>query len=400
MAKYSYAARDMNGAIVNGIMNAIDERDVRARLRQRGFYATSIGAVRERRLFGRRRKIKVDEIAIFAEQLAVMIDAGLHLVKCLTTLAAQAKSEELKNVIDDVRTSVENGVSLADSLGRHPKVFSPMFVSLVRTGEIGGVLDKALRQIAEHLDKELQTKQRIKSALIYPKIVTVVCFVTAIFMLSFVVPRFSSVYDRLGLELPLPTIILVSLSRFVLSFWWTIPGAVIASIVAYKKFSASDFGRETLDRLKLHVPVFGDLNRKVSVSRFVRALGALDTSGVPIMQSLEMAGEIVENVVMTRIIDSISINVRAGGNLEEPIAASKMFPDMVVQMLAVGEEAGKLGESLEKSANYLERELDTTVTRLIARIEPTLTILMAAMVGLFALAIYLPMFDIVKMISR
>ena len=400
MAKYSYAARDMNGAIVNGIMNAVDERDVRVRLRQRGFYATFVGVVQERRLFRRRKKIKVDEIAIFAEQLAVMIDAGLHLVKCLVTLAAQAKSAEMKRVIDDVRASVENGASLAESMARHPEAFSPIFVSLVKTGEIGGVLDKVLRQIADHLDKESQTKQQVKSALIYPKIVTVVCFITAIFMLSFVVPRFSAVYDRLGLELPLPTVILVKLSEFVLGFWWTIPGAVIVMVVAYRKFRASTFGREALDRFKLHVPVFGDLNRKASVCKFVRVLGALDISGVPIMQSLEMAGEIVENVVMTRIIDNISTNVRAGGNLEEPIAASNMFPHMVVQMLAVGEEAGRLGESLEKSASYLERELETVVKRLIARIEPTLTILMAGMVGLFAMAIYLPMFDIVKMISR
>ena len=400
MAKYSYAARNIDGSLINGIMDALDERDVRTRLRQRGFYATSIGTAYKQRLFRYRKKIKTEEIAIFAEQLAVMIDAGLHLVKCLTTLAEQAKSEELSRVINDVRERVEGGATLADSLARHPKAFSPVFVSLVRTGEVGGVLDKVLRQIADYLDKEFQTKQKIKSALVYPKIVIVVCFATAVFMLSFVVPRFSVVYERLGLSLPLPTTILVKLSEFILNFWWTIPGVIIVIIFAYKKFRSTDTGREILDKLKLRLPVFGDLNRKGAVSRFVRVLGALDTSGVPIMRSLEMASEIVDNVIMRRVVDSVSANVRAGGNLEEPIAASRMFPSMVVQMLAVGEQAGKLGESLEKSADYLERELDTTAKRLIARIEPALTILMAMIVGLFAVAIYLPMFDIVKLMNR
>ncbi len=390
----------MDGALVNGMMDATDERDVRDRLRQRGFYATSIKAAKEWQRVKYRGRIKREEISMFAEQLAVMIDAGLHLVKCLAILAEQSKNERLRQVIDEVRRHVENGSSLADALSRHPKVFSQVFISLVKTGELGGVLDKVLRQLADYLDKEYQTKQKVKSALVYPKIVVVVCFAVAVFMLSFVVPRFSAAYDRLGLQLPLPTIILIKTSEFILSFWWAIPVVIIAMSLAYKRFSASSVGREVLDRFKLHIPMFGDLNRKASVSKFVRVLGALDTSGVPIMQSLEMAGQIVENTVMRRVIDSVSANVKAGGNLEEPISASKMFPLMVVQMLATGEQTGKLGESLEKSADYLERELDTTVKRLIARIEPTLTILMAAMVGLFALAIYLPMFDIVKLISR
>ena len=228
----------------------------------------------------------------------------------------------------------------------------------------------------------------------------VVCLATAVFMLSFVVPRFSNAYDKLGLQLPLPTIILIKMSEFILDFWWAMPIPIITTAIAYKRFSVSKSGREMLDKIKLHIPAFGDLNRKICVARFVRVLGALDMSGVPIMQSLEMAGQIVENVVMSRIIDGIRTNVKAGGNLEEPISASKMFPTMVVQMLAAGEQAGKLGESLEKSADYLERELDATIKRLIAKVEPALTILMAAIVGLFAVAIYLPMFDIVKMINR
>lgn len=400
MSRYSYAARDMDGALVNGVMDASDERDVRTRLRQRGFYATSIKIAQEWHRLKRGGKIKSEEIAIFAEQLSVMIDAGLHLVKCLTTLSEQSRNERFGQVIESIRRDVENGTSLGDALAKHPKVFSCLFVSLVQAGEMGGILDKVLRQLADYLDKEQQTKQKIKVALAYPKIVVVVCLATAVFMLSFVVPRFSNAYDKLGLQLPLPTLILIKMSDFIMDFWWVIPIPIIAAAIAYKRFSASKSGREILDKIKLHIPAFGDLNRKISVARFVRVLGALDMSGVPIMQSLEMAGQIVENVVMSRVIEGIRTNVKAGGNLEEPISASKMFPNMVVQMLAAGEQAGKLGESLEKSADYLERELDATIKHLIAKVEPTLTILMAAIVGLFAVAIYLPMFDIVKVINR
>jgi type IV pilus assembly protein PilC len=400
MSRYNYVARDMDGAVVNGIMDADDERDVRSRLRKRGFYATSITAVREWHLWQKRgSKIKTDEIAVLAEQLAVMIDAGLPLVRCLAALAQQNKNERLRKVIDDIRQNVENGASLAGSLTKHPKVFPNLFVSLARAGEVGGVLDKVLRQLANYLDKEQQTKQKIRSALAYPKIVAALCLLTAIFMLSFIVPRFAALYDRLGLKLPLPTVLLIEASEFVLRFWWAILGGVAAVVLAYKKLSASSAGREVLDRVKLHLPVFGDVNRKAAVSRFVRVLGSLDTSGVPIMQSLEVAGQIVDNVVIDRIINRMRTNVRAGGNLEEPLSANNVFPPMVVQMIAMGEETGKLAESLEKSADYLERELDATVKRLITVLEPALTIIIAAMVGLFALAIYLPMFDVIKGIS-
>lgn len=400
MPRYSYAARDIDGIPINGIIEAIDRHDVRERLRRRGFYVTSIKDAHERQWHKYTSKIKTEEIAAFAEQLAVMLDAGLHLTKCLTTLAEQNRNTEFKRIIEEVRRDIESGASLTDSIAKHPKVFSRVFISLIRTGEVGGVLDKVLRQIADYLDKEQQTRQQIKSALIYPKIVIVVCLATAVFMLSFVVPRFSAVYTRLGLSLPLPTIILVNSSKFLLGYWWVFPGAIIAILILYKKFSISSFGREIIDRIKLYAPVFGDLNRKVSVSQFVRVLGTLDSSGIPIMQSLEIASQIVENVVISRIVNGICANVKAGGNLEEPISASKLFPAIAIQMISAGEQSGRLAESLVKCANYLEREVDATAKRLIARIEPSLTIIMAGIVGLFAVAIYLPMFDIVKMLGR
>jgi type IV pilus assembly protein PilC len=389
----------MNGTVVNGLMEAGDKRDVRSRLRRQDFYATSIAVIREARPSRFRKKIKREEIAVLAEQLAVMIDAGLPLVRCLATLAQQNKSESLRQIIDEIRQDVENGTSLADSLAKHPKVFPTLFISLVRAGEIGGVLDGVLRQLADYLDKEQQTRQMVKSALVYPRIVAVLCVLTAIFMVSFVVPRFAMLYERLGIMLPLPTIILIEISNFIVKFWWAMLVGVVGVTLAYMRFRSSRVGRDMLDRVKLHLPIFGDLNRKAAVSRFVRVLGALDASGVPILQSLEVAEPIVDNTVISRIIGDMRANVSSGGDLTTPLLVSRIFPPMVVQMISMGEEAGKLGEALGKSADYLERQLDTIVKRLIARLEPILTIIVAAVVGLFALAIYLPLFDIIKGMS-
>lgn len=396
MSRYDYVARDLNGAIINGIMEADDDRDVRGRLKQRGFYATSITAVRERRSLGQRRKIRSEEIAVLAEQLAVMIDSGLPLPRCLTALARQNKSERLKQIIDELRQDIENGAAFADSLAKHPEAFSDLFVGLVRSGEVGGVLGKVLHQLSNYLDKEQQTKQAVKSAFVYPKIAITLCIATAIFVSSFVIPRFAAVYDQLGLDLPIPTLILIASSNLILNFWWAMLIGAGALVFAYKKFSVSRVGREVLDRVKLRLPVFGDLNRKAIVARFVRVFGALNLSGVPIMQSLEVIDQVVNNVVIQKIIDDMSANVRAGGRIGQSLANNDIFPPMVVQMIEMGEETGRLGESLEISAGYLERELDTTIKRLVVKLEPALTIAVAAVVGLIAMGIYLPMFDIIK----
>ena len=396
MSRYDYVARDLNGAIINGIMEADDDRDVRSRLKQRGFYATSITDVREQRSLNQRRKIRSEEIAVLAEQLAVMIDSGLPLPRCLTALARQNKSERLRQIIDELRQDIENGAAFADSLAKHPKVFSDLFVGLVRSGEVGGVLGKVLHQLSNYLDKEQQTKQAVKAAFVYPKIAITLCIATAIFVSSFVIPRFAAVYDQLGLNLPIPTLILIATSNLILNFWWAMLIGAGALVFAYRKFSVSRVGREILDRVKLRLPVFGDLNRKAIVARFVRVFGALNLSGVPIMQSLEVVDQAVNNVVIQNIIDDMSANIRAGGRIGQSLANNAIFPPMVVQMIEMGEETGRLGESLEISAGYLERELDTTIKRLIAKLEPALTIAVAAVVGLIAMGIYLPIFDIVK----
>jgi type IV pilus assembly protein PilC len=400
MSRYSYTARNTSGAVIRGVIEAEDKRDVRSRLRQRNLYATSIDTVNRRRLSRRRGKVNRDEIGIFAEQLAVMIDAGTPLVRSLATLTPQYKSELLRRTINETRQDVENGTSFAESLAKHPYIFPKLFVSLVRAGELGGVLDKVLRQLADYMDKERQTKQMVKSALVYPKIVFTLCILLSVFMLVFIVPRFAMLYEKLGLQLPLPTVIIMSSSQLIINYWWAILIVVIALVFTYKKLNSFDGSRELLDKIKLRLPVIGELNRKSAVVRFLRVFSALNSSGVTIIQSLEVSKEVLENIVIRQIIDGVIDCVREGGNLDRPLSAGNIFPTIALQMLSVGEETGRLGEALEKSADYLERDLDATVKRLISRLEPALTIIVAVMVGIFAAAIYLPMFDVIKEVSR
>ena len=396
MSRFSYVARDIDGALYKGTIEAADKREVRLSLRQKGFYPTSIRSVREWKHLTLFSTITSDEVAIFAEQLSVMVDAGLTLVKCLTTLADQTKNEKFKQIINAVRMDVENGVSFADALNNYPKVFSNLFVSLVRTGEIGGVLSKSLQQIAEYLEGQRLIQKRVKAALIYPKIVLGMCVLVSIFLVTFIVPRFMFLYEGLGAKLPLPTRIVIGISKFVPKYWWILLGGGAGIYFGYMKFKSSAFGKEILDYMSLYVPVFGNLGKKSVVSKFIKVLSALTISGVPIMQALDVAREVANNTIMDKVIMGIRDNVNAGGGLREPIAACSLFPPMVVQMVGLGEEVGSLGESLEKSSKFLDREVEDQVKSLMTKIEPMTTVLIAAVVGLILLAIYLPMFDIVK----
>jgi len=397
MSKFSYIARDIDGSLYKGIIDASDKREVRASLRQRGFYPTSIRTSRQWKGISFLSKITGDEIAVFAEQLSVMVDSGLTLVKCLTTLAQQTKNVKFREVINAVKQDVENGISFADSLSNYPKVFSNLFINLVKSGEIGGVLSKSLRQIAEYLDSEKQIRQKVKATFVYPKIVMVVCIGVSIFLVTFVVPKFMVLYQQIDVGLPMPTRIVIWLSKFIPKYWWLLLGGGGGIYFGYINFAQSKFGKNILDHVKLRAPLFGELIKKILVSRFIKVLSALTMSGVPIVQALDVAKQVADNAVMDQVINTIRENVNAGGGLRDPMANSKIFPPIVVQMVGLGEEVGNMSESLEKSARFLDREIEDQVKRLMAMIEPMTTVVIAAVVGLILMAIYLPMFDVMKL---
>lgn len=395
MPRYNYVARDMDGAVYKGVIQATGKGEVRRRLRQRGYYTTSVKGMREwsLKMF---RRVKRSEIAVFAEQLAVMVDSGLTLVRCMETVMEQVENPELVRVITEVKQDVENGVTFSESLARHPKVFPPLFVSMVLAGETGGTLPKSLRQLADYLDREQETRQKVKSALTYPKIVGFVSVLVVFVLVTFIVPRFAAIFKQLGIKLPALTLGLMAFSRFMAMFWWLVALVGAGIYFLYKRLRNIPSVKTVIDKIKLHAPMFGDLNRKSVVSRFIRILSTLLPSGVPIMRALNVAEEVVDNRVMEPIIDDVRTNISAGRGMRDPIAASGIFPPMVVQMIGIGEETGRLGELLEKSCVYLDREIEHTIKRLITRIEPTMTVILAVIVATIALSIYLPMFDVIK----
>jgi len=393
MPRYNYVARDLNGTIYRGIIQAVGKNEVRRRLKQRGFYATSVKTMREWNLKFRRR-VKKGEVAVFAEQLATMVDSGLTLIRCIDTVLDQTKNRELTRVLREVKQDVENGITFSEALRKHPKIFPPLFISMVMAGETGGTLAKSLRQLADYMDKEQETKQKVKSALAYPKIVAFVGALVIFALITFIIPRFAQIYKQLGVTLPLITRILVGTSMVVSRFWWMILLGGILIYVIFNRLKTVPAVKAILDKISLNVPVFGSLNRKVLVSRFIRILSTLLPNGVPIMQSLNVVEEVVDNKVLDRVIDGVRTSISSGGGLSEPISASYVFPSMVVQMIGIGEETGRLGSLLEKSSVYLDREIDTTIKNLITRIEPIMTIILAGVVAVIALSIYLPLFGI------
>jgi len=399
MPRFSYVAKDINGIIHRGVMEVPDKTTLRTRLKRDSLFAVSIKQMREREVsipfFSR---ITSREIAEFAEQFAIMIEAGLSISQCLNALIEQCKNPKLRDVINTIRQDIENGASVGTALEKHPNVFSKLFISLVKAGEVSGTLPKSLRQIADNLDKEQETKQKIRSAMAYPKLVAVACFIVIIFILVYIIPRFARIYDSLKIELPTVTVMFVKASRFLLSYWWSIPLVVGLFILMYYMIKRSDSA--LIDRIKLGMPVFGDLYKKTAISRFVYVFSSLQASGVPIIQSLEVAQDVANNKIISRIIDTARLSVTAGGRIREALSASKMFPVIVMQMISVGEETGSLSLALEKSAKYLDREVDAVVKRLITRVEPALTVIIGLVVAMIAAAIYMPIFDVVKIVNK
>jgi len=396
MPRYSYVAKDIGGTVYRGVLQADDKSEVRRRLKQRNFYATSVKTIREWRRFMFFKRITKDEVAVFAEQLAVMVESGLTLVRCMETVLQQIENTEMVRVIGEIKQDIENGVPFSDSLRKYPKVFPPLFVSMVMSGETGGTLAQSLRQIADYLDNEREMRQKVKSALAYPKIVAAISIIVVAVMVIFIVPRFATIYDTLGISLPLSTRMLIGSGVFLSKYWWTITLSCAVIYFLCRRLRATTLVKNALDKFRLYAPIFGDLNRKATVSLFIRGLSTLVPSGVPIMRSLDVTEEVVNNIVMSRIIDGIRTSISSGGGLRDPIEAGGIFPPMVVQMVGIGEETGRLGDLLGRSSVYLDREIDATIKRLIAKVEPTMTIVVAGIVALIAMSIYFPLFDVVS----
>jgi type IV pilus assembly protein PilC len=397
---YQYRVRDAAGRLASGTLVA-DSRDlVVDRLKEMGLVPLEIRQQRTlRREFNFRRKVKLKDLAIFSREFATMVNAGLPILRALSILEGQAQSSILRNAVAEIRVDVERGASLSVAMGKHPKVFNRLYIAMVRSGETGGVLDGVLERLATNLEREVNLRNRIRSAMTYP--IVVLGFVTMIMiaMLVFVVPQFKSIYAQLNGTLPLLTRMLLSVSDVVRHDF--IVGVIAVGIMVWllRRWKASAKGREQWDRLKLKVPVFGQLFLKTAMARFARTLGVLNRSGVPILQSLEVVANSVNNSLVAKGINDVQESVKQGESLAKPLRAHKVFPAMVVQMLAVGEETGALDTMLEKIAVFYDDEVTATVDQLTSLIEPIMIAIVGAMVGIAVIALYMPMFNIINLIK-
>jgi type IV pilus assembly protein PilC len=398
---YQYRVRDLSGRMVTGTLIADSQELVLARLRDMGYTPLDVqsrgaGMQREFRPFER---VKLKELAVFSRQFSAMINAGLPILRALAVLEQQTEGSTLQRTIREVRVDIERGSSLSTALAKHPKVFNTMFVSMVRSGETGGVLEAVLERLAGNLEREVSLRGKIRSAMTYP--IVVLGFVSLIMaaMLLFIVPQFKAIYAVLEGTLPLPTRILLVVSDVLKSYFVIVVGLMVGTYFGIRRYIKTERGRMQWDRLKLRIPIFGKLFQKTALARFARTLGMLTRSGVPILQSLDVVSDAVHNKVMAKALEDVKNGVKEGESLAKPLARHAVFPPMVVHMLSVGEETGSLDSILDKVAAFYDDEVTAAVDSLTSIIEPLMIFLVGGAVGLSVIALYLPMFNIINLIQ-
>ena len=399
MPVFSYRGRGARG-LTTGEVEAPDRMAAVGELRNRAILVTKIeekaGGKTVVKLGG---KVNDREMAIFTRQFSTMIDAGLPLVQCLNILADQSESKTLRAVTANVARQVEAGATLAESLRRHPRIFDDLFTNLVQVGEAGGILDVVLQRLSVYIEKAAALKRKVKAAMVYPSTIIGVAFLIVIFMLTFVIPTFATMFKNLGADLPLPTQIVLWMSDFVRGYIIFIILGVMGAVYLLRRYYRTENGKSTIDALLLKLPVFGTLIRKVAVARFTRTFGTLVSSGVPILEGLRITARTAGNKVVEKAVMQCRAAVTAGKTLAEPLKSSGVFPPMVTQMIAVGEQTGALDAMLNKIADFYDDEVDTAVGALTALLEPLMIVILGVIIGGLVVAMYLPIFRLVTLIK-
>ena len=400
MPTFEWKGRGRAGQDQTGVLVADSKEAVIATLRRQQIVAT---AVKERGKeialpkFG--GKVPSQTIAIFTRQFSVMIDAGLPLVQCLEILGAQQENKVFKRALIQIRQDVESGSNLADSMRKHPKIFSDLFTNMVAAGEAGGILDTILQRLSTYIEKSVKLNSQVKSAAIYPvAVISIACIVVAVILWK-VIPVFASLFAGLGVSLPLPTIIVIKLSHFIGDFWWLIGLTITVTVIALRRYHNTYKGKRVLDNLMLRMPIVGILLRKIAVARFCRTLATLTSSGVPILDGLQITARTAGNSIVEDAIMVTRKSVEEGKTISEPLADTDVFPSMVVQMIAVGEQTGALDTMLSKIADFYEDEVDIAVAGLMKLLEPVLIAFLGVAIGGIVIAMYMPMFTLIGQIG-
>jgi type IV pilus assembly protein PilC len=401
MPVYTYKGTNRAGSAVSGEVNAASKDDVKNQLRRQQITATKMsekGKEFNLPTFG--GGVNAKELAIFTRQFSVMIDAGLPLVQCLEILASQQENQTFQKVLTGTRGSVEGGATLSAAMRQYPKVFDALYVNMVEAGETGGILDTILQRLSTYIEKNVKLKRAVQSALIYPIGVLSIAGAVIILLLWKVVPIFATLFAGLGVDLPLPTKIVIGLSNFIGSiFGLLIVVAAVGIIFAIKVWYGTDQGRYVLDSIILKLPVLGILMRKIAVARFTRTLGTLIASGVPILEGLDITAKTAGNAVVERALQKVRKSLEEGKSLTEPLKDSEVFPGMVTQMIAVGEQTGAMDAMLQKIADFYEEEVDAAVKDLLTALEPIMIVFLGVVVGGVVISMYMPLFSLIGKLS-
>jgi len=406
MPVFAYTVRDQSGAVRQGKLEGENDQAVARKLREQGYQVQSLKKSRADKKAGAQKggfsfgRIKATDLSVFCRQFSTMVDAGVSLVRCLNVLQEQSTNPKLKRIIADIQSEVEAGQTLSRAMQKYPRVFSNLFIGLVRAGEVGGVLEESLQRLSHFLEKDVELRRKVKSAMTYPTIVLLVAVAIVIGLVTFILPKFMQLFKDLGVkDFPALTTYLMNFSNFLTGYWYIAICIVIGFTVAFKMFTRTKFGRRLYDRFKLKVPVFGKLNHKVALARFSRTLGTLLVSGVPILQALETVAGTVDNEILSDAVLECRARIREGDRIGVPLQKSKLFPPMVVQMISIGEESGALDQMLTKVAEFYEQEVDAMLDALTSIIEPVLIVLLGGMVGFIVLAMMLPLVSIIENLS-
>lgn len=404
MPQFAYSAIEPSGREVRGTIEAENGTAVLSKLQSLNYTVVKLeenrGATRAAGGGRSGGRVKLNALVVFSRQFATMVSAGINILKCLDILEAQTKDPVLKPILGEVRKDVVGGSSLTDALAKHPNTFSKLFVSMVRAAEVGGILDTILDRLAIFLEKEQEIIGKIKGAMVYPVCVLVFAMLMVVALFIFVLPTFKSIFADVGTELPLITRLLFIISDAMRQFWYLIPLVPFGIYTFFKYYYRTPGGRWKIDGLKLRLPVFGELVQKMAISRFSRTLGTLVNSGVPVLRALEIVAEASGNVVIQKAVDDARQSVREGQRISAPLAASGQFPQMVTQMMDIGEETGRMSEMLIKVANFYDNEVEVAVKALTSLIEPLLIIMLGGIVGFIVGSIMVPMFTLVNAINK
>jgi type IV pilus assembly protein PilC len=400
MPMFEYTARNpANGQIQKGQVDVASKEEVSSFLRKQRMMMVSVREAPKPMKLKFGSSIRTRDIVIFTRQFATMINAGLPLVQSLDILAKQTENVALKEIVRQVVFDVEAGNTLADAFRKHPSAFSDLYVNMIAAGEAGGILDTILMRLATFMEKNDALVRKVKGAMVYPVVIMSVAVIAITVLLIFVIPTFSSMFASVNLELPLPTRIVIGMSNFLTSFWWAIVGVGVAAWVAVKRYYATPAGKKQIDTLLINSPVLGDVIRKSAVSRFTRTLGTLVSSGVAILDGLEITAKTAGNRVIHDAVMESRASIAGGETIAGPLEKSKVFPPMVVSMIAVGEQTGGLDEMLSKIADFYDEEVDVAVSALLSLMEPVMIVILGVVVGGMVIAMYLPIFDMMNAVQ-